>query len=126
MVAANQVYHSKVVHAIQAMAMFEAKKAVKRQLQAEGKKISWYSTKDIAIMANALLEERWGEFIAKAKASTVVQEVREECERRERRRLERKSKHSIYGSPQLTRVSVERISCSQRGIDDQRLRQGIH
>ena len=95
MVAANQVYHSKVAHAIQAIAMYEAKKAVKRQLQAEGKKISWYSTKDITIMANALLEERWDEFIAKAKASAVVQEVREECERRERRRLERKSKYSI-------------------------------
>ena len=95
MVAANQVYHSKVAHAIHAMAMFEAKKAVKRQLQAEGKKISWYSTKDLTIMANALLDERWDEFIEKAKSSAVVQEVREECERRERRRLERKSKHSI-------------------------------
>jgi hypothetical protein len=40
-VAANQVYHSKVAHAIQAMAMYEAEQAVKRQLQAEGKKISW-------------------------------------------------------------------------------------
>jgi len=95
MVAASQVYHSKVAHTIQAMAMLEAKKAVRRRLQAEGKKISWYSTKEITIISHALLEERWDEFIAKAKASAVVQEVREECERRERRRLERKSKHSI-------------------------------
>ena len=92
MVAANQVYHSKVAHAIQAIAMYEAKKAVKRQLQAEGKKIGWYLHKDITRMADALLEERWEEFVAKAKTSAVVQEVREECERRERRRLERKSK----------------------------------
>ena len=37
-------------------------------------------------MANALLDKRWEEFIAKPKASAVVQEVREECERKERRR----------------------------------------
>jgi hypothetical protein len=46
MVAATQVYHSKVAHAIRAMAMFEAKKAVRRQLQAEGKKISWCLPKE--------------------------------------------------------------------------------
>jgi hypothetical protein len=95
MVAASQVYHSKVAHTIQAMAMLEAKKAVRRRLQAEGRKISWYSTKEITIMAHALLEERRDEFIAKAKASAVVQEVREECGRRERRRLERKSKSYV-------------------------------
>ena len=42
-------------------------------------------------MANALLDKRWEEFIAKPKASAVVQEAREECERKERRRLERES-----------------------------------
>ena len=36
MVAANQVYHSKVAHAIQAMAMDEAEQAAKRLVQAEG------------------------------------------------------------------------------------------
>jgi hypothetical protein len=76
MVAATQVYHSKVAHAIRAMAMFEAKKAVRRQLQAEGKKISWCLPKDITRMAQALLDQRWGEFIAKAQSSAVVQEVR--------------------------------------------------
>ena len=58
MVAASEVYHSKVAEAILAMAMFEAKKAVKRQLQAEGKKISWYLPKDITRMAQGAASGR--------------------------------------------------------------------
>jgi integrase len=46
-------------------------------------------------MAQALPEERWKEFIAKAKASAVVREVREECERRERRKAKRKTVHIL-------------------------------
>jgi hypothetical protein len=77
------------------LAEYYAREEVKRGIRARGEKLSAYLYKDISIMASVLLEERWDEFIAKAKASAVVQEVRDECERRERRRLERKSKHSI-------------------------------
>jgi hypothetical protein len=109
MVAASQVYHSKVAHAIRAMAMFEAKKAVKRQLQAEGKKISWYLHKDITIMASALLEERWDEFIAKAKVSAVVRDLAAEIEAKERRKAQRRTGHflsqSVDTSPPSAGVS---------------------
>jgi hypothetical protein len=58
MVAANQVYHSKVAHVIPAMAMYEAEQAVKRRLQAEGKKISWYLPNGINVMAHSCNEVR--------------------------------------------------------------------
>lgn len=47
MVEATQAYHPKVAFAIRAIAMYEAKQVVKRPLQAEGKKLSWYMSKDI-------------------------------------------------------------------------------
>ena len=43
-----------------------------------------YPPKGMTLMAHAVLEERWEEFIAKAKASSVVEEVRQKRERRER------------------------------------------
>jgi hypothetical protein len=64
---------------------------VERRLRDEGKKLSLFTPREINERAKALLAERPGEFIAKAKASKVVQQVLEE----ERRRLERKSKHSF-------------------------------
>jgi hypothetical protein len=58
---------------------------VKRQLQAEDKKISLFTASEIAEKAKAILMERPGEFIAKAEASRVVRE--------ELRKLQRKSRH---------------------------------
>jgi hypothetical protein len=76
MAEATQAYHPKVIHAIDAIARYYAHQQVKEQIRAPGQRVTDYAPKDISIMANALLEERWEEFIAKAKASSVVEEVR--------------------------------------------------
>ena len=98
MVEATQAYHSKVLTAIRVIAEHYAREEVKRQIRASGARLSQYPFRDIARMAQALPEERWKEFIAKAKASAVVREVREECERRERRKAQRKTVHILNRS----------------------------
>jgi hypothetical protein len=95
MVEATQAYHSKVLTAIRVIAERYAREEVKRQIRASGARISQYPSREIARMAHSLLEERWKEFIAKAKTSAVVREVREECERRERRKAQRKTVHIL-------------------------------
>ena len=68
-----------IVRAIIAMAMFEARKEIERNIQREG------------------VIERREEFIAKAKASVVVQDeiqrLRAKEDRKRQRQLERNSKH---------------------------------
>ena len=93
---ANQAYHRKVAIAIIAIAMFEARKEIKRNIQREGKiKLCKVPVRDITAMAKAMVMERRDEFLAKAKASSVVQDeiqrLRAEEERKRQRQLERNS-----------------------------------
>ena len=84
MVEANQSYHPQIVRTIIALALFEARKEIKRKIQSEGRvKLSRVPARDITAMAKALVMERRDEFLAKAKASSVVQD---ELRRRKRRR----------------------------------------
>ena len=84
MVEANQSYHPQTVRTIIALALFEARKEIKRKIQSEGRvKLSRVPARDITAMAKALVMERRDEFLAKAKASSVVQD---ELRRRKRRR----------------------------------------
>jgi hypothetical protein len=60
--------------AIVTMAMFEARKEIKRHIQREGRvKLSQVPAREITAMAKALVFERRDEFVAKAKASRFVQ-----------------------------------------------------
>ena len=67
---ANQAYHRKVAIAIIAIAMFEARKEIKRNIQREGRiKLCKVPHHEIERLAKAMVMERRDEFIAKAKAS---------------------------------------------------------
>jgi Arc/MetJ-type ribon-helix-helix transcriptional regulator len=94
---ADQAYHHRVGIAIRAMAMFEARKAVKRDIQAKGLKLGDFWKKDVDAMAKALIAANSAEYLAKAKASSVVRdtitELREREVRKLLRKLERKSRH---------------------------------
>ena len=70
MVEATQAYHPQVIHAIRAIAKYYARENVKHH-RARGQRVTDYVPREINIMANALLEERWEECIAKAKASSL-------------------------------------------------------
>ena len=75
MVEADQSYHPQIVRTIIAMAMFEARKEIKRNIQREGKvKLCRVPARDITAMAKAMVMERRDEFLAKARASSVVQD----------------------------------------------------
>ena len=98
MVEADQSYHPQIVRTIIAVALWEARKAIKRNIQREGRvKLCRVPVRDITAMAKAMVMERRDEFIAKAEASSVVQdEVRRlqaKEERKRQRQLERNSKH---------------------------------
>jgi hypothetical protein len=60
-------------------------------------KLSWVPARDIEVMAKALVMERRDEFLARAKASGVVQDENPKAwakkERRRQRALERNLKH---------------------------------
>jgi hypothetical protein len=94
MVEANQSYHPQIVRTIIALALFEARKEIKRKIQSEGRvKLSRVPARDITAMAKALVMERRDEFLAKAKASSVVQdELRRLQAKEERKRQRRASK----------------------------------
>ena len=104
MVEANQSYHpqlseqsrAQIVRAIIAMAMFEARKEIKRNIQREGRiKLCKVPHREIERLAKAMVIERRDEFIAKAKASGVVQDemrrLQAKEERKRQRQLERNS-----------------------------------
>jgi hypothetical protein len=98
MVEADQSYHSQIVRTIIAIALREARKEIKRTIRREGKvKVCRVPAREIARMAEGLVEANPAEFIAKAKASSVVQEeiqrLRSKEERKRRPQLERNSKH---------------------------------
>jgi hypothetical protein len=103
---ANQAYHPQlseqsrmqIVRTIIAMAMFEARKEIKRKIQSEGRvKLSRVPVRDITAMAKALVEANPTEWLARARASSVVQDeirrLQAKEERKRQRQLERNSQH---------------------------------
>ena len=101
MVEATQAYHPKVLNAIHAIAKCYAREEVKHQIRARGQRVTDYVPREINIMANALLEERWEEFIAKAKASSVVEAVRQNASAGSdaRLRMRRPARLKLRGRP---------------------------
>jgi hypothetical protein len=98
MVEADQSYHPQIVRAIIAVALWEARKEIKRNIQREGRiKLSKVPARDITAMARAMVEANPAEWLAKAKASSVVQDelrlLQAKEERKRQRTLERNSKH---------------------------------
>jgi hypothetical protein len=72
---ANQAYHPQIVRTIIAIALWEARKEIKRNIQREGRiKLCKVPVSEIERMAKAMVMERRDEFLAKAKASSVVQD----------------------------------------------------
>ena len=105
MVEANQSYHPQIVRAIIAVAMYEARKEIKRNIQRKGRiKLCKVPHREIERLAKALVMERRDEFLAKAKASSVVQDeiqrLQAKEERKRQRRLERNSQdlHNAGGA----------------------------
>ena len=104
MVEANQSYHpqlseqsrAQIVRAIIAIALWEARKEIKRTIQREGKvKLCRVPVRDITAMAKAMVEANPAKFIAKAKVSSVVQdEVRRLQAKEERKRLRQLERNS--------------------------------
>ena len=89
---------AQIVRAIIAIALWEARKEIKRKIQSEGRvKLSRVPAGDIAAMAKAMVEANPAEWLAKAKASSVVQDeiqrLQAKEERKRQRQLERNSKH---------------------------------
>jgi hypothetical protein len=105
MVEANQAYHvhlsensrAKFARAIARMAMFEARNVVKHRIRGEGWHLSQVRAKEISALASAMVEANRDEFIARAKASSVVQDELRRLYAKEAikllRRLARKSQH---------------------------------
>jgi hypothetical protein len=57
MIEANQSYHPQIVSAIIAIALFQARKEIKRNIQREGRmKLSRVPARDITAMAKAMVE----------------------------------------------------------------------
>jgi hypothetical protein len=87
-----------IVRTIIAIALYEARKEIKRNIQSEGRvKLCKVPHREIEKLAKALVIERRDEFLAKAKTSSVVQDeiqrLRANAERKRQRQLERNSKH---------------------------------
>jgi DNA gyrase/topoisomerase IV subunit B len=106
MVEADQSYHPQlseqsrmqIVRTSIAIALWEARKEIKQTIQREGKvKLSKVPAREITAMAKAMVEANPAEWLAKAKASSVVQDeirrLQAKEERKRQRTLERNSKH---------------------------------
>ena len=98
MIEANQAYHPQIVRTIIAIALWEARKEIKRTIQREGKvKLCRVPAGEIARKAKGLVEANPAEWLAKAKASSFVQDeiqrLRAKEERKRQRQLERNSQH---------------------------------
>ena len=94
---ANQAYHPQIVRTIIAIALWEARKEIKRKIQSEGRvKLCKVPHREIERMAKAMVMESRDEFLTKAKASSVVQDelrrLRAKEERKRLRQLERNSR----------------------------------
>jgi hypothetical protein len=110
MVEANQSYHPQIIRTIIAMAMFEAKKEIKQTIQREGRvKLLKVPARDITAMAQAMVEANPAEWLAKAKASSVVKDEIRRLQEREERKRQRRTGHtlarSVTTSPQPSEVS---------------------
>jgi hypothetical protein len=118
MVEANQSYHPQlseqsrmqIVRTIIAMAMFEARKEIKRNIQRESRvKLCKVPVREIERMAKAMVMERRDEFLAKAKASSVAQDELRRLRAKEERKRQRRTGHtlaqSVTTSPQASEVS---------------------
>ena len=92
---ATQLYHPKVLNAIDALARYYARQEAKRQIRARGQRVTDYDPKDISIMARALLLAQPEHFVERAKASAVVKDVEAKIAAQAARKAKRKSKHSI-------------------------------
>jgi len=69
--------------AVVALAMFAARNAVKRQIQAEGRvRLSQVSAAQVSMMARAYLLDHRAELFAQAEASPIVQNLRVSGRRR--------------------------------------------
>ena len=93
---ANQPYHLQIVPTIIAIALWEARKEIKRNIQREGRiKLCKVPVSEIERMAKAMVMKRRDEFLAKAKASSVVQDeirrLQAKEDRKRQRQLERNS-----------------------------------
>ena len=131
MVEANQSYHPQIVRAIIAIALWEARKEIKRNIQREGRiKLCKVPHCEIERLAKLMVMERRDEFIAKAKASSVVQDEIQ-------RLLRRSASDSVsLNETQNIRTSWEALSrshfrCAKLMIemeprDDSRLRTSEH
>jgi DNA gyrase/topoisomerase IV subunit B len=98
MVEADQSYHPQIVRAIIAVALWEAREEIKRNIQREGRiKLHKVPHREIEMLAKAMVMERRDEFLAKARASSVVQDeikrLQTKEQRKRQRQLERNSKH---------------------------------
>ena len=84
---ATQLYHRKVLNAIDALARYYARQEAKRQIRARGQRVTDYDPKDISIMARALLLAQPEHFVERAKASAVVKDWRRRLPPKRRARL---------------------------------------
>jgi hypothetical protein len=118
MVEANQSYHpqlseqsrTQIIRTIIAIAHWEARKEIKRTIQREGRvKLSRIPARDITAMAQAMVEANPAEWLAKAKASSVVQDELRRLQAKEERKRQRRTGHtlaqSVTTSPQPSEVS---------------------
>jgi hypothetical protein len=96
---ATQPYHAGLsedsrasyARAVACMAMFEARKAVRRKIRDDGiVKLSQVPPKEISARARALVEGRRAEFIERAKGSGVVRDTLRQLYAREALKLLRK------------------------------------
>jgi hypothetical protein len=99
-----------IIRAIIAIALWEARKEIKQTIQREGKvKLSRVPARDITAMAQALVEANPTEWLAKAKASGVVQDEIQRLRAKEERKRQRRTGHtlsqSVTTSPQPSGVS---------------------
>jgi hypothetical protein len=82
MVEADQSYHvhlsddsrAQYARCIVTIARYEARKQIKQQIRAEGRKLSRVPAEEISAMASALVEQHREEFLARARASGVVRD----------------------------------------------------
>jgi hypothetical protein len=119
MVETNQAYHPQIIRAIIAMAHFEARKEIKQNIQRQRRfKLSKVPARDLTRMAKEMVEANPSEWLARAEASSVVQDEVRRLHEREVRKLLRKLARKSKTSEQLAKAcgseaSVDRMLCSE-------------
>jgi hypothetical protein len=88
-----------------AVALYEARKEIRRNIQREGKvKLCRVPAREITAMAKAMVEANPAEFLAKAKASSVVQDEIRRLQAKEERKRQRRASKIPSGSPTKSAV----------------------